>query len=67
MDERYSLFPWMVRLAPSSSNGLTKPSAADTFQIRSIATQRFVRRLGLLAVDDMRKIERALAIVLRLS
>jgi mRNA interferase MazF len=44
--ERFSIAPWMVKIEPSSENGLNKPSAADAFQIRSISTQRMVRRLG---------------------
>ena len=44
--DRYALAPWLVRVAPASDNGLEKPSAADAFQVRSVAQQRFVRRLG---------------------
>jgi mRNA interferase MazF len=35
--ERYAIAPWMVRLTPNADNGLTKSSAADTFQVRSVA------------------------------
>jgi mRNA interferase MazF len=39
--DRYAIAPWMVRLEPDRTNGLSKPSAADAFQVRSVAQQRF--------------------------
>lgn len=62
--DHYSIAPWMVRVEPSPTNGLTKTSAADAFQIRSVAEQRFVRRLGALPVFQMEQITAALATVL---
>ena len=44
--DRYAVAPWMVRLEPDRTNGLTKPSAADAFQVRSLAQQRLTQRLG---------------------
>src|SRR5262245_8490079 len=38
--ERYTVAPWMVRIAPDRRNGLVKLSAADTFQVRSITQER---------------------------
>jgi mRNA interferase MazF len=65
--ERYAVAPWMVRLTPDANNGLSKRSAADTFQVRSVAQERFVRRMGLLPATAMRAIEQALAIVLSIE
>ncbi len=65
--ERYAIAPWMVRLEPDPENGLEKPSAADAFQVRSVAQERFVRRLGKLSDVAMREITRALAIVLSIE
>ena len=64
--EHYATAPWMVRIDPTDENRLSKRSAADAFQVRSLSEQRFVRRLGLLAVDRMQAIEMALAIVLNI-
>ena len=41
--DRYAVAPWMVRLEPDRTNNLEKPSAADTFQVRSVSQERFVR------------------------
>ncbi|OWY67468.1 PemK family transcriptional regulator [cyanobacterium TDX16] len=58
---------WMIRLEPSSENGLSKLSAADTFQVRSISQQRLIRQLGTLTDEEMQAITQALAIVLSIS
>lgn len=65
--DRYAVAPWMVRLEPGAENGLDKPSAADTFQVRSVAQERFVRRLGELSDTTMQEISRALAVVLSIE
>jgi mRNA interferase MazF len=66
-NERYAIAPWMVRVDPTSENGLDKPSAADAFQVRSVAQQRLVRRLGSLPEATMQAITRALATVLNIE
>ena len=43
---RYSIAPWMVKISPTPQNGLQKDSAADTFQIRSLSSQRFFKKLA---------------------
>jgi mRNA interferase MazF len=62
--EKYAIAPWMVRIEPDSGNGLGKASSADTFQIRSVAQERFVRKIGKLNDIAMEEITKALAIVL---
>lgn len=62
--DRYSVAPWMVKIVPDGQNRLTKESSADCFQIRSIAEERCVKKLGHVGADAMNKIRRALAVVL---
>jgi mRNA interferase MazF len=64
--ERYHIAPWMVRVKPSAQNGLGKRSAADTFQVRSLAQERFVHRLGQMENERMSEIAEALALVLEI-
>ncbi len=64
--ERYTIRPWMVRLEPDSTNGLTKSSAVDTFQVRSVSETRLTRQLGTLSDADMGMVSEALAIVFSL-
>jgi mRNA interferase MazF len=65
--ERYTVAPWMVRLDPDKENGLAKSSAADAFQVRSLAQERFVKRLGKLSEDRMQAINKALSVVLAIK
>lgn len=64
--DRYAVRLWMVRLEPSIESGLTKVSAVDTFQIRSVSETRLVRKLGQLSDLEMQLVSQALAIVLSL-
>src|SRR5687768_14601185 len=52
---------WMVRIEPDTSNGLTKPSAADAFQVRSVAVEPFEQQVGVLSSINMRQLRLALA------
>lgn len=37
--ERYAVAPWLVQLEPDAENSLDKLSAADAFQVRSVAQE----------------------------
>jgi mRNA interferase MazF len=63
----YEQVPWMVSIQPNASNGLTKPSAVDTFQVRSVSEARFIRRLGKINTNSMQAIATALAEVLEIT
>lgn len=65
--ERYAVALWMVKVEPDESNNLTKTSAADCFQVRSVSRNRFVRKIGDVKNDEMFKIEQALAKVLKIE
>lgn len=62
--ERYGARDWIVRLEPSAENKLKKPSAADTFQVRSVSQSRLIRQLGILSETAMQEITQALSVVL---
>jgi mRNA interferase MazF len=64
--EHYGIARWLVPVEPSSQNGLEKRSAADTFQVRSLARERFVRRLGQMEDERLKGIAEALALVLEI-
>jgi mRNA interferase MazF len=62
--DRFQGCDWLVRLDTDAANGLEKPSAADTFQVRSVSSRRFVRRLGVLAETDLQRVIEGLKSVL---
>ena len=65
--ERYSIASWMVKLIPDHQNKLTKESSADCFQIRSIAEERCIKKIGQLDNSILEQIRSALAIVLSIE
>lgn len=65
--DRYSVAPWMVKLVPDKQNKLTKDSSADCFQVRSVAEERCIKKLGQVGKDTMDKIRIALGTVLNIE
>ena len=59
--------PWQVFVKDKAENGLSKPSSADTFQVRSISEKRLVKKLGTLSPSIMEKINQGLSISLSLD
>jgi mRNA interferase MazF len=63
----YQIAPWMVKIDPGSSNGLSKTSAADTFQVRSVSQQRFVKKMGKINEATIEEVKAGLAKVLSIE
>jgi mRNA interferase MazF len=55
---------WHVRIDPDSINGLAKPSAIDTLQLRGMDQQRFIRRLGKVSAGTLEEIVLAIAAII---
>jgi mRNA interferase MazF len=62
--ERYEVAPWMVNISPGEDNNLSKESAADCFQIRSLSVDRFSKKIGVIGRKKLEDIREALAKVL---
>jgi mRNA interferase MazF len=56
--------PWLVQVEPSAQNGLTKRSAADAFQVKSLSTTRFLRKLGTVSSQELLAIVEAVGTVI---
>ncbi len=54
----------MIRIEPDCQNRLSKLSAIDTFQIRSISTARFIKKVGLISPDILSEIKTAVKAVI---
>src|SRR5947208_13538558 len=54
--DRFRDCEWLVRIDPDAANGLDKPSAADTFQVRSLSVRRLARRLRHLSDRDAQRV-----------
>ncbi|MDR3335831.1 MAG: type II toxin-antitoxin system PemK/MazF family toxin [Treponema sp.] len=64
--ERYAEYPWMVRIDPAKTNGITKTSAIDCFQVRPVSVQRLVTKLGYIDFAGLLKAQEAIAQVVGL-
>jgi mRNA interferase MazF len=62
----YSSAIWMVKITPNNKNNLSKLSSVDCFQVRSISTNRFIKKIGSIDITDMEDIETALANILKI-
>ncbi len=59
---KYATVPWLVYLKATKRNGLDKESAADCFQVKSVALARFVSKLGEVRADEIEEISAAIAL-----
>jgi len=58
----YGSYPWFVHLRANSTNGLSKDSGADAFQVKSVSVNRFVALRGTLADSQLDDIASAVAL-----
>ncbi len=65
--DRYEIAPWMVKVIPDRQNKLAKDSSADCFQIRSVAEERCIKKVGQVDIETMNKVRKALAAVLNIE
>jgi len=65
--EKYEIAPWMVYIKPDTLNNLSKESAADCFQIRSLSEERFIKKLGRISAKNLEEIKDALSKVLTIE
>lgn len=64
--DRYGIAPWMVKIEPTATNGLSKVSSADCFQIRSLSQERLIKKLGNIDSITLFEIKEAIRKVLDL-
>ncbi|MBE0655743.1 MAG: type II toxin-antitoxin system PemK/MazF family toxin [Bacteroidales bacterium] len=65
--DRFGTAPWMIKLEIDKENGLTKVSAADSFQVRSVSQERFIKQIGIVSETIMDEIRIGLAKVLSID
>jgi len=62
--DRFQGAIWIVKIEPDSKNNLTKLSAVDTFQIRSVSTGQIIRKIGLVSARVLDEIKAAIKTVI---
>jgi mRNA interferase MazF len=61
--EKFAHRIFMVKIRPTSDNGLSQESAGNVLQVRSLSNQRFIRRLGFLEAELLKELVAGLAIL----
>ena len=59
---QFSRYFWMVQLKSDKQNGLSKDSAADAFQVKSLSMNRFEHKLGHVTDEQLTEISTAIAL-----
>ena len=62
--ESFSGAIWMIKVEPNTENNLTKLSAIDCFQIRSISIRRFLSKIGTVPPKILNEIKTAVKAVI---
>jgi|SRR5690554_4138484 len=63
----YKIAPWIVQILPNAKNNLSKTSAADCFQVRSLSEKRIIGKVGKIDTETLEKIKEGLAKVLSIG
>jgi mRNA interferase MazF len=64
---KFASSPWFLKLSPTRKNGLDKESVADAFQIRSVARERFLHKIGVLNAEEVEEIAYKVALCIGLK
>ena len=59
---QFARYYWMFHLLPTLTNGLSKESSADAFQVKSVSLNRFQNKLGVLTSDQISEIAASIAL-----
>lgn len=59
---QFSRYFWMVQLKSDAQNQLSKDSAADAFQVKSLSVNRFQHKLGNITESQLNEIATAIAL-----
>jgi mRNA interferase MazF len=54
----------MMKIYPDPTNGLSKPSAIDCFQMRCVSQERLLRKIGEIAPDELEQVIDKMAVVI---
>ena len=58
----YQNYVWFTFLEPTLENGLTKPSGADAFQIKSFSEIRLMQKVGRITVSQLESVSTSVAL-----
>ncbi len=57
----YAHYPWMINIKAGHSNGLSKTSAIDCFQVKNFSNERLVEKIGVIDNTLLKHIHQTVA------
>lgn len=60
--DKFRIRPFMVEILANEQTGLNQKSAANVLQVRSLSTERFIKKLGVVTTGTLDEILAGLAI-----
>ena len=54
--QKFANDPWLIKVPFDRTNRLSKDSVADTFQIKSVSNDRFIKKLGSISNSKMQEV-----------
>ncbi len=57
----YTHYPWMINIKANHSNGLSKTSAIDCFQVKNFSNERLVEKIGVIDDSLLKQIHQTIA------
>lgn len=61
---RFAAHSNKLRIEAGGHTGIANDSAADVFQVRSVSTNRFARKLGVVASDVLQELRAGVGVVI---
>ena len=55
---------WLIRVDPNNENNLGRTSAVDAFQMHTIPTTRFIKKIGTVSVQELQHIKNAVKAII---
>jgi mRNA interferase MazF len=59
--KHYIDYPWLIKVEPTTQNGLSKISAFECFQVKSFSAKRFIKKIGLIEKGMVFEIHQTIA------
>ena len=55
---------WLIRVDPNNENNLGRTSAVDAFQMHTIPTAQFIKKIGTVTVQELQQIKNAIKAII---